>query len=116
MPETMLLPTIKQAAPLQSVDVEARTVEVVFTTGETILHEMWTEQGWRKVPTRVEVTPEAAILDRLNAGAPVLNDHSRWGAESVIGHVQRAWIEARDTLHPVLGSSIPSYGEKANGS
>ena len=32
-------------------------------------------------------------LNRLNAGAPVLNNHSRQGLSSQIGVVERAWVE-----------------------
>lgn len=90
--ERIELPLLVQAAPLGSVDEEARTVEVVFTTGQVIPHLMRTDEGWRRVPTQVEVSEQAADLGRLNAGAAVLNSHSQWDARSVIGHVQRAWI------------------------
>jgi len=86
------LPLMRQAAPLATVDAEARTVEVVFSTAERIPHWMPTAQGLRRVPTQVMLTEEAADLSLLRAGAPVLDNHATWDSRSVVGVVEDAWI------------------------
>lgn len=99
MPENVIqLPALKQKEGgddfrhVVSVDEEARTVEVVFSTGARIPHWMPTREGPRRVMTEVVVDQSAAMLDRLNAGAPVLNDHDDWSVRQVIGVVEKAWI------------------------
>lgn len=73
-------------------DAERRTVEVTFTTGADVRRfDWWTERYYIE---RLQVTPEAVDLARLNAGAPVLNTHGSWDLGDVIGVVERAWIEA----------------------
>jgi transcriptional regulator with XRE-family HTH domain len=84
---------LTQAAPIRTVDEEARTVEVVFTTGAEVPHWMNTAEGPRRVITRARLTAEAARLDRLNEGAPVLDGHMDLTARDVIGVVESARIE-----------------------
>lgn len=77
-----------------SFNAEARTVEVVFTTGADVeRRDFWTGSRWVE---RLKVSPEAIDLARLNAGAPVLNTHSSWDLGDVIGVVERAWIEGTE--------------------
>ena len=73
-----------------TLDLEARTVEVVFTTGAGGVR-----HGWDEIYIEtLDVTEEAADLSRLNAGAPVLDSHSWYRDSSNIpGVVVRAWIE-----------------------
>lgn len=91
MNENMMdLPMIGRAAEVRadSIDMEARTVEVVWTTGATVQRVRW--EGW---DDRIEydeeliVSGNAVRLERLNAGAPFLNAHFAWRAESVLGSV-----------------------------
>lgn len=72
-------------------NAEARTVDVVFTTGADVQRYDW--MTGRNFIERLVVTPEAVDLSRLNAGAPVLNTHGTWALEDVLGVVERAWIE-----------------------
>jgi hypothetical protein len=75
-------------------DAEARTVEVVFTTGADVQREdWWTGQRWTE---RLEVSEEAIDLARLNAGAPVLDSHRSWSLNTVIGVVERAWVDGAE--------------------
>jgi hypothetical protein len=70
---------------------DARTVEVVFTTGADVKRfDPWTGRYYTE---RLIVSPQAADLSRLNAGAPVLDTHASWELGDVIGVVERAWIE-----------------------
>lgn len=77
-----------------SIDEEARTVTLVFTTGAAVRRLRYT--GWdTAVPfDEVLVVSERALdLSRMNLGAPVLDSHSRWSTFSQIAVVERAWIE-----------------------
>ena len=91
MPENLMdLPMIGRAAEVraETIDAEARTVEIVWTTGATVQRVRW--EGW---DDRIEYDEELVVsgnairLERLNAGAPFLNAHWAWDAESVIGSV-----------------------------
>ncbi len=73
-----------------TLDEQKRTVEVVWTTGARVFR-----QGFFSDPffEELEVSPKAIRLDRLNNGAPVLNSHDSAGLSSILGVVERAWIE-----------------------
>jgi len=76
MPKDMIdLPVIGRAATVraESVNMEARTVEIVWTTGATVRRWSWTDG---EIEESLEVTPQAVDLARLNAGAPFLNSHN----------------------------------------
>ncbi|WIY52454.1 HK97 family phage prohead protease [Devosia sp. YIM 151766] len=84
------LPLIGRAAEVvpSSVNAEERTVEIVWTTGATVQRVRW--EGWDdriEYDEELVVSGNAVRLDRLNAGAPFLNAHSAWRAESVLGSV-----------------------------
>lgn len=75
-------------------NAEARTVEVVWTTGAKVRrYDWWNERYYDE---ELVVSPDAVDLSRLNAGASVLNTHSQWTLESVIGVVERAWLEGNE--------------------
>jgi len=103
MPDTMMaapvaLPMQLRRAPIlpATVNSEARSVDVVFTTGAAVRRRRWT--GWdTSVPFDeiLEVSDRAVDLTRLNAGAPALDSHSVWSSHSQVGVVERAWIEGK---------------------
>ncbi len=104
MPETITaapvaLPMQLRRAPIlpATVNTEARSVDVVFTTGAPVRRRRWT--GWdTSVPFDeiLEVSDRAVDLTRLNAGAPALDSHSVWSSHSQVGVVERAWIEGKE--------------------
>ena len=104
MPDTMMaapvaLPMRLRRAPIlpATVNSEARSVDVVFTTGAAVRRRRWT--GWdTSVPFDeiLEVSERAVDLTRLNAGAPALDSHSVWSSHSQVGVVERAWIEGKE--------------------
>lgn len=104
MPETIMatpvaLPMQLRRAPIlpATVDAEARSIDVVFTTGAAVRRRRWT--GWdTSVPFDeiLEVSERAVDLTRLNAGAPALDSHSVWSSYSQVGVVERAWIEGKE--------------------
>ncbi len=104
MPDTIMaapvaLPMQLRRAPIlpATVNSEARSVDVVFTTGAAVRRRRWT--GWdTAVPFDeiLEVSDRAVDLTRLNAGAPALDSHSVWSSHSQVGVVERAWIEGKE--------------------
>lgn len=77
------------------------TVEVVFAT-ETDKGLKTTQSGKRYYEV-LECTANAAMLERLNAGAPVLNNHKDDELDNQIGVVVRAWVdEANKQCRAVL--------------
>ena len=104
MPDTMMaapvaLPMQLRRAPIlpATVNSEARSIDVVFTTGAAVRRRRWT--GWdTAVPFDeiLEVSDRAVDLTRLNAGAPALDSHSVWSSHSQVGVVERAWIEGKE--------------------
>ena len=104
MPDTIMAAPV--ALPLQlrrasilpaTVNTEARSVDVVFTTGAAVRRRRWT--GWDTsgpFDEILEVSDRAVDLTRLNAGAPALDSHSVWSSHSQVGVVERAWIEGKE--------------------
>lgn len=88
--KSMSLPIQGRAASVrpESLNAEARTVEVVWTTGAVVRRVRW--EGWDDLVEYDEelVVSEGAVrLERLNAGAPFLDSHSNYRLASVLGSV-----------------------------
>jgi hypothetical protein len=86
------LPIETRGAPLQSVNDQARSFEVVFTTGAAVDRlDPWTGERYRE---ELIVSENAIRMDRLNAGAPFLDSHMIYsGVSAQLGVVERAWVE-----------------------
>lgn len=102
MPEAALrergqaLPMQTRFAPVSSVDAEARTVDLVWTTGAAVRRRRYDWESGR-VLTYDEilvVSDKTVDLSRLNAGAAVLDSHDTWSTQSQVAVVERASIEA----------------------
>lgn len=75
----------------ETVDAEARTVELVWSTGVMVRRrDYWTGKPYDEV-----LSLEAGHVDlsRLNGGAPLLNTHGAHDLGQVLGVVERAWVE-----------------------
>lgn len=85
---TLAVPMMARAAEVAGVDTDARTIDVIWTTGARVQRARW--EGW---DDRVEydeelvVEPGAIRLERLNAGAPFLDTHDGYSLRSVLGSV-----------------------------
>jgi hypothetical protein len=102
------LPLQTRLAPVSSIDVEARTVDLVFTTGAAVRRARWT--GWdTRVPFDeiLVVSKEAVDLTRLRAGAPALDSHSFYSTYSQVGVVEAARIDGGEGLATIR---FPSKG------
>jgi len=73
----------------ESFNEEDRTVEVVWTTGARVKRYSWTGEYFEELSLK----KDHVKLERLNAGAPVLNNHSSYDLRSSIGVVEKAWIK-----------------------
>lgn len=87
-----------------TVNVEARTVDVVWTTGAQVKRSDWARGDYIE---ELSLTPGHVRLDRLNAGAPLLNSHENGSLSAVIGVVERAWIEGGEGRATVRFSDRP---------
>lgn len=97
VPASLPMQTRREPIAPSTVDTEARSVDVVFTTGAAVRRRRWT--GWdSSVPFDeiLEVSNAAVDLSRLNAGAPALDSHSIWSSFSQVGVVERAWIDGKE--------------------
>lgn len=100
-PHTVDLSPLCMRAALGTINDEARTVQLVFSTGAPVERmDYWT--GKRYIE-KLSLKPEAIRLDRLNAGAPLLDAHSAYSIADQIGVVESGSVkltakEARATV------------------
>lgn len=90
--ETPML-SLRAAVRPGSVDIEQRTAELTWTTGAKGRRWSWEVGSYME---ELEVSEKAVRLERLNNGAPLLNAHSAYDLDDVIGVVERAWIEGNE--------------------
>ncbi|VVP57173.1 prohead protease/major capsid protein fusion protein [Pseudomonas fluorescens] len=81
---------VRAAIRPETMNIENRTVEVVFSTGSRGLRWSW-EVG--EYLEELEISESAIDMTRMNNGAPLLDSHQRYDLSSVIGVVERAWVE-----------------------
>jgi hypothetical protein len=73
-----------------SVNRDARTIELTWSTGARGRRASWFEGDWFE---ELDMSSGAVRLDRLNSGANLLNSHQANDLSSVLGVVERAWVE-----------------------
>lgn len=85
-PETLDLPLMARGADVlpATVNAEARTVDVIWTTGSTVRRARFWDDP---VDEELVVDATAIRLGRLNSGAPFLNSHNNYELEAVLGVV-----------------------------
>lgn len=105
--QTALMPVMVRAATINpsSFDESARTVDVVWTTGAIVPR--YDCRNERPYDEELVVSDDAVDLGRMNAGASVLNTHDQWSLESVIGVVERAWLDGAEGWATVRLSERP---------
>lgn len=87
-PQTITVPPLDRRAAVDTIDADARTVELVFSTvsGGDVLRYDW--DSGQRYWERLSLDPKHVRLDRLNNGAPLLNAHSAYELSNVIGVVE----------------------------
>jgi hypothetical protein len=76
-----------------TINVEERTVELVWSTGAQVRRASWSRGDYIE---ELSMAPGAVRLDRLNKGAPLLDAHDSYSLRSQIGVVQRAWLNGNE--------------------
>jgi phage head maturation protease len=87
-----------------SANNDARTVDLVWSTGAPVKRSDWAGNSFIE---ELSLAPGAVRLERLNAGAPLLDSHENSSLAAVIGVVERAWIEAGEGRATVRFSDRP---------
>lgn len=73
-------------ADVGSIDADKRTAELIFSTGAPVVRYDWMSgKRFREV---LGMKPENVRLERLNAGAPLLDAHSAYSLDNVLGAVE----------------------------
>jgi hypothetical protein len=85
--ESLMLPVETREALVraESVDDEARTVDIVWTTGAAVRRMDW--WSGKRYDEELVVDAKAIRLGRLNAGAPFLNSHNGYSLDAILGVV-----------------------------
>jgi hypothetical protein len=84
--QTVDLPALSVRASVGSVNKEARTVDLIFSTGAAVDRmDYWSGKRYLE---KLSMDPAHVRLDRLNAGAPLLDAHSAYSVGDVLGAVQ----------------------------
>ena len=74
----------------QSLNEEARTVDLVWTTGHRDMRFPFFSEPFFE---ELAVDEGSVRLDRLNGGANLIDSHNSGSVQGVLGVVERAWIE-----------------------
>ena len=82
--------TTRAALQPQSFNDDNKTCDLVWSTGAQVRRFDWCEGPFIE---ELDLSPEAVDMTRLNSGAPLLDTHDCYELESVIGVVERAWLE-----------------------
>jgi hypothetical protein len=98
-----LLQTRAMFAP-ETINVEERTVELVWTTGAMVKRADWARGEYME---ELSLQPGAVRLDRLNKGGPLLDAHDSYSLRSQIGVVQRAWLNGSE------GRALVKFSKRA---
>jgi hypothetical protein len=117
--ETLQVPPLSLSAAFvpKSVNDEARTVDLIFSTGAPVERYDWNTGA--RYTEKLALKPENVRLDRLNAGAPLLNAHSAYSLTDIIGVVESASVvggKGRATVRFSTRADVePIYQDVRNG-
>ncbi len=93
---TFDLPPLSVRADVRSVDADARTAELIFSTGAAVDRiDWWTGKRFIEI---LSMKPNHVHLERLNAGAPLLDSHSGTSVAHQLGAVQRGTARIQNGL------------------
>jgi len=87
-----LLQTRAMFAP-ETINVEERTVELVWSTGAQVRRASWSRGDYIE---ELSMAAGHVRMERLNKGAPLLDAHDSFSLRSQIGVVQRAWLDGNE--------------------
>ncbi len=81
---------IRALVTTESYNETDHTIEVVFATEAEVVRRLW---DGSKVIEILECNAKSVKLDRLNAGANLVDSHYTGTVRNVIGKVEKAWID-----------------------
>lgn len=85
------MPLQTRLAPVARINAEARTFECVWTTGAQVRRfDYWNGRYYLE---ELSLDPAHIRMGRFESGAPLLNSHQQWDLRSVLGIVEKAWME-----------------------
>lgn len=95
MKESHNLPLQTRLAKVSSVDIEARTAELIWATGAQVRRmDWWTGQRYIE---ELSMEQQHVDMGRMNSGnAPLLNSHSNYDLSDVIGVVENASVDGKE--------------------
>ena len=85
------MPQQRRLAPVQSIKADSRTVTVMWSAGARVRRYDWWED--EHFIEELDMSSGAVDMARLMSGAPVLNTHDSSRLDSVLGVVERAWLQ-----------------------
>lgn len=88
------MPIFTRSQPVTTVNAEARTVDVTWTTlAQVLRYDWWRDRSYIE---ELSADPSAVRMGRLQSGsAPLLRDHDTWdGIDSVLGVVESASLDS----------------------
>jgi hypothetical protein len=88
----------------ETINVEERTVELVWTTGARVKRADWARGEYME---ELSLQPGAVRLDRLNKGGPLLDAHHSYSLRSQIGVVQHASVNGSE------GRALVKFSKRA---
>lgn len=94
------MPMEFRLAPVKSVDAEARTVDVTWTTGAKVRRKRW---DWARgvvveFDESLEVSSKAINMTRLKNSAPALDSHNLGSTRDQVGVIEKAWLAGPEGL------------------
>ena len=97
--------SFRAAVVPSTLDAEKRTVQVVWTTGASVLRGTW-DPYWEQL----SLDPQHVRMERLQSGtAPLLNAHNAYDIDDVIGVVESAQLE------PGRGTAVVRFDKGEEG-
>lgn len=105
--ETVSLPAQVRSGSVRadSINVDARTVDIVWSTGAEVLRQDW--RTGKRYKESLSLDPSHVRMDRLNGGAPVLDTHDTWSLGAVIGVVETASVDGKEGRATVRFARTP---------
>jgi hypothetical protein len=100
------------AATLETLDDQARTVDVLFYTGTTVLRYDWLREELYYL--RFKMAKESFDLSILKAAGQVLDGHRNLSVEDVFGVIKDAWWDEKRNA-PVARMLFSDRNDKMNG-
>ncbi len=91
MKRTIQMPGMNTRAAFEksSYNAEARTIELVWSTGARVYRSSYFDGPWYE---ELSLDKRHLSLDRLNSGAPLLPNHNMRDLSEQLGVVEKAWI------------------------